>query len=102
MNERGRSRRMVGTVVSDRMQKTVVVRVARRVKHSAYKKFVTARSKVKAHDERGEYHVGDRVEIVECRPLSRDKRWMVSRLIERGTREPTGDSPAAAIEGDRS
>jgi small subunit ribosomal protein S17 len=95
MSARGRSRRLVGTVVSDRMQKTVVVRVSRRVQHAAYKKFVTARDKVKAHDERGEYKRGDRVEIVECRPLSRDKRWMVSRLIGRGR----GDIEGAGGEG---
>ena len=99
MSERGRSRRLVGTVVSDRMQKTVVVRVSRRVRHRAYQKYVNARSKVKAHDERGEYHVGDRVEIVECRPLSRDKRWMVSRLIERGLGKLAGDEPDLARPG---
>lgn len=93
MPERGRSRRMVGTVVSDRMQKTVVVRVSRRVPHTTYKKYVIARSKVKAHDEQGQYHVGDRVEIVECRPLSRDKRWTVSRLIVRGLGKLAGDEP---------
>lgn len=93
MSERGRSRRLVGTVVSDRMQKTVVVRVSRRVRHPAYQKFVTSRSKVKAHDEKGEYHVGDRVEIVECRPLSRDKRWMVTKLIEKALAKLVGDEP---------
>lgn len=93
MSERGRSRRLIGTVVSDRMQKTVVVRVSRRVRHATYKKYINARSKVKAHDERDEYHVGDRVEIIECRPLSRDKRWMVSRLITRGLGKIAGDEP---------
>lgn len=83
MATRGRSRRLVGTVVSDKMQKTVVVRVARRVQHSTYKKYVMARGKVKAHDERNQYRIGDRVEIVESRPLSRDKRWVVSRLVAR-------------------
>ena len=101
MTTRGRSRRLVGTVVSDRMQKTVVVRVTRRVKHAAFKKFVTARSKVKAHDEHGKYHVGDRVEIVECRPLSRDKRWMVTRLIERSTGEAAAQDRGLETEESR-
>jgi len=65
------------------MKKTVVVHVARRVQHPTYKKYVMARSKLKAHDERDQYKVGDRVEIIECRPLSRDKRWIVSRLVAR-------------------
>lgn len=70
-------------VVSDRMQKTVVVSVERTVMHPRYKKILRRRSRVKAHDERSECHVGDRVLIVECRPLSRDKRWRVSKILER-------------------
>lgn len=70
-------------VVSDRMQKTVVVSVERTVMHPRYKKILRRRSRVKAHDEQGQCHVGDRVLIVECRPLSRDKRWRVSRILER-------------------
>jgi small subunit ribosomal protein S17 len=76
-------RQLIGTVVSDKMQKTVIVQVARRVPHGTYGKFVTHRKKYKAHDETGEFHVGDRVEISECRPLSREKRWRVTRLVER-------------------
>lgn len=70
-------------VVSDRMQKTVVVSVERTVMHPKYKKYLRRRSKVKAHDEGNQCRVGDRVLIVECRPLSRDKRWRVSRVIGR-------------------
>jgi small subunit ribosomal protein S17 len=80
---RGARKHKVGTVVSDRMDKTVVVRVERLVAHPVYKKYVKRRNNYKAHDEKNECQVGDRVEIVETRPLSRDKRWRVSRLIER-------------------
>ena len=78
-----RQRRVVGVVISNKMQKTVVVAVSRRVKHPRFHKFVTKRVKYKAHDESNNYRVGDRVELMESRPLSRDKRWRVARLIER-------------------
>jgi small subunit ribosomal protein S17 len=74
---------LVGVVVGDKMNKTRVVVVERRLAHAKYGKYLTRRAKYKAHDERNEYRVGDRVEIVESRPLSRDKRWRVYRLIER-------------------
>jgi len=80
---RGSRKHKVGMVVSDRMDKTVVVRVERLVPHPVYKKYVKRRLTYKAHDEKNEYQIGDRVEIVETRPLSKDKRWRVSRLIER-------------------
>lgn len=83
MENRGIRKSKVGTVVSDRMEKTVVVRVERIVPHPVYKKYVKRRTTYKAHDEKNEYQMGDRVEIVETRPLSKDKRWRVSRLIER-------------------
>src|SRR5262245_25678063 len=76
-------RRIVGVVTSDKMQKTVVVSVTRRVKDPRFHKYLTKRVKYKAHDEKGEYKIGDRVEIVETRPISRDKRWRVARLVER-------------------
>ena len=84
MNIRGLTKERSGVVVSDRMQKTVVVSVERTVTHPRYKKILRRRSKVKAHDESNQCHVGDRVLIVECRPLSRDKRWRVSKVLERG------------------
>jgi small subunit ribosomal protein S17 len=65
------------------MQKTVVVSIERTVMHPRYRKVLKRRTKVKAHDESSQCHVGDRVLIVECRPLSRDKRWRVSKVIER-------------------
>jgi small subunit ribosomal protein S17 len=83
MDSRGLRKERSGFVVSDRMQKTVVVSVERTVMHPKYKKILRRRTKVKAHDERGECHVGDRVLIVECRPLSRDKRWRVSKVLDR-------------------
>ncbi|MDA8122358.1 MAG: 30S ribosomal protein S17 [Deltaproteobacteria bacterium] len=83
MESRGIRKSKVGMVVSDRMDKTVVVRVERLVPHPVYKKYVKRRTTYKAHDERNEFRVGDRVEIVETRPVSKEKRWRVSRLIER-------------------
>jgi small subunit ribosomal protein S17 len=79
----GSRRTLVGLVTSDKMQKTVVVMVTRRVRSTAYKKYMTKRVKYKAHAETNDFHVGDRVEIVESRPLSKDKRWRVAKLIER-------------------
>jgi small subunit ribosomal protein S17 len=76
-------RTMVGEVTSDKMQKTVVVRVIHRVRSVQYLKYMTKRVKYKAHDEKNEYKIGDKVEIAESRPMSRDKRWRVTRLIER-------------------
>ena len=68
---------MQGVVVSDKMDKTVVVRVERRVMHSTYKKFIQKSKKYKAHDEKNLYRIGHSVRIRECRPLSRTKRWEV-------------------------
>jgi small subunit ribosomal protein S17 len=81
---RGSHRRtLIGTVTSDKMQKTVVVIVSHRVKSVAYKKYMTKRVKYKAHNENNDVHIGDTVEIVESRPLSKDKRWRVAKLIEK-------------------
>ena len=74
---------LIGLVVGDKMNKTRVVLVERRLAHSKYGKYMSRKAKYKAHDEKNEYRVGDRVEIVESRPLSREKRWRVQRLIER-------------------
>jgi len=83
MGTRGIQKKKVGVVVSDRMDKTVVVRVERLVPHPVYKKYVKRRNNIKAHDERNEYQIGDRVEIIESRPISKDKRWRVNQLIDR-------------------
>ena len=80
---RGSRKTRVGLVVSDKMQKTVVVAVERRVPHPVYGKMVTRTSKFKAHDEENASKVGDRVRIMETRPLSKDKRWRVVEIVER-------------------
>ena len=91
MNERGRRRTLEGTVVSDKMDKTVVVRVERLVKDRQYKKYVRRYSRFMAHDETNQCKVGDTVEIVESRPLSARKRWRVRRIV----RAAVGVEPTA-------
>jgi small subunit ribosomal protein S17 len=81
--ERGNRKSRIGVVVSNKMTKTVVVRVERRVADPKYGKIVTRAAKFKAHDERQECQVGDRVRIVETRPISKDKRWRVVETIEK-------------------
>lgn len=80
---RGRRKVFMGTVVSDRMQKTVVVSVERFARHPDYNKLVRRRTKVKAHDEEQRCRVGDKVRIMETRPLSRDKRWRVIEVVQK-------------------
>ena len=80
---RGQKKVMVGTVVSNKMDKTVVVMVERLKKHPLYKKTLRVRKKFKAHDEKNECNIGDIVEIMETRPLSKEKRWRVSKIIEK-------------------
>lgn len=75
-----------GTVVSNAMQNTAVVAVSRRVQHPKYRKFLTRRTRYQAHDANNECEVGDTVIITECRPLSRHKRWRVSKIVERAVR----------------
>jgi len=82
-------RRLIGRVASAKMQKTVVVEVVRFKRDNVYKKYVKVRKRYKAHDEKGEYRAGDQVEIQEHRPLSREKRWKVVRLIDRPASELT-------------
>lgn len=81
--ERSQRQVVVGTVVRDKMQKTVVVEVARLVRHRGYDKRVRRKTRVKAHDEENAAHVGDRVRVMETRPLSKDKRWRVVEILER-------------------
>jgi small subunit ribosomal protein S17 len=83
MNARGLTKERSGIVVSDRMQKTVVVALERTVMDPKYKKYLRRRTKVKVHDESNQCRNGDQVLIVECRPLSRDKRWRVSKVLQR-------------------
>ena len=97
MNRRGLRKERMGVVVSDRMHKTVIVSVERTVMHPKYKKYLRRRTKVKAHDESNQSHVGDRVVIVECRPLSRDKRWRVSKIVEQAKMMAADVSEASAV-----
>jgi small subunit ribosomal protein S17 len=76
-------RKLVGRVVSDKMQKTVVVRVERRVRDALMGKIITRSKKYHAHVETGDFKEGDLVEIAECRPISRTKSWRVTRLVEK-------------------
>jgi small subunit ribosomal protein S17 len=76
-------RTFVGRVVSDKRAKTITVLVERRVKHELYGKIVARSSKYHAHDEQGEYKLGDLVEITESRPISKTKSWVVTRLVEK-------------------
>lgn len=74
-------RKLIGVVTSDKMQKTVIVRVERIKKHPRYKRRFKVHKKYKAHDEKGEFKIGDKVIIEECRPISKDKRWKVIKRI---------------------
>lgn len=81
----GHKRLLQGVVVSDKMQKTIVVKVDRRVKHHQYLKYLMLSKKYKVHDEKREAKVGDRVEIIESRPVSRHKKWALRRVLERSS-----------------
>jgi len=81
--ERGKRKTLTGVVSSDKMDKTIVVMVNRLIRHPVYKKYIRKRTKVKAHDEKNQCHVGDKVLLVETRPLSKDKRWRVREVLER-------------------
>ena len=83
MAERNLRKTRVGLVVSDKMDKTVVVAIVDNVKHPLYKKIVKRTVRLKAHDEKNECRVGDRFEVMETRPLSKDKRWRVIEIIEK-------------------
>ena len=83
MSERNLRKTRVGKVVSDKMDKTVVVAIIDNVKHPLYKKIIKRTVKLKAHDEKNECRIGDRVQVMETRPLSKDKRWRVTNIIER-------------------
>jgi small subunit ribosomal protein S17 len=83
----GFRRKLIGRVKSNKSDKTVTVEVVRNAPDPVYKKYVRQRARYKAHDEKNEYKVGDRVEIQEHRPISREKRWIVTRLISRPVEE---------------
>jgi small subunit ribosomal protein S17 len=83
MAERTQRKTIVGTVLRNKMDKTILVGVDRRVQHKEYKKYITLQAKLKAHDEKNERQVGDKVLIQESRPLSKSKSWRVSKVIEK-------------------
>jgi small subunit ribosomal protein S17 len=83
MGDRGKRKTLVGVVSGDKMDKTVVVAVNRLVLHPVYKKYIRKKKKVRAHDERNDCHVGDKVLLIETRPLSKMKRWRVKEILER-------------------
>ena len=72
-----------GVVVSDKMDKTIVVKISTKKLHPLYKKYVTSSVKYKAHDENNDANIGDTVRIMECRPVSKDKRWALTAVVER-------------------
>lgn len=92
---RGTRKERIGFVVSDKMDKTIVVRVSRRVRHPKYEKVMTLASKYYAHDEKNEAKEGDRVRIVETRPLSRLKRWRLAQVLQSDS-EKTAPADVAA------
>lgn len=81
MTERGHRKTQTGVVVSDKMDKTVVVKVDRIVKHPVYNKYIKRSAKYKAHDEENQCKIGDRVQIIESRPLSKEKCWKVQQIL---------------------
>lgn len=84
-NKPSLKRTLIGKVVSDKRTKTVTVLVERRVKHAVYGKIVAKSSKYHAHDEQGEFHMGDIIEITESRPISKTKNWVATRLVQKAT-----------------
>uniref|UniRef100_A0A7C3E3H4 Small ribosomal subunit protein uS17 n=1 Tax=Gracilinema caldarium TaxID=215591 RepID=A0A7C3E3H4_9SPIR len=76
-------REFVGIVTSDKMDKTIVVSIVSKTLHPLYKKYVTRTKKVKAHDENNEAKLGDRVRVIECRPISKEKCWKLAEIVER-------------------
>ena len=80
---RGMRKTRVGVVVSDKMDKTIVVKLSTRVKHPLYSKYINKTTKIKAHDEKNECGIGDTVKVMETRPLSREKRWRLVEIIEK-------------------
>ena len=83
MEERNLRKVMIGTVTSNKMDKTVVVSVEKSVRHKVYNKIVKRTYKLKAHDEENQCNIGDKVKVMETRPLSKDKRWRVVEIIEK-------------------
>lgn len=92
MRERGLRKKLTGTVVSTRMDKTALILVERLTKHRTYKKYIRKRSKYMAHDPKSMCHVGDTVRIIESRPISKRKRWQVTGIIDKINSETESDN----------
>lgn len=90
---------MRGIVVSDKTAKTVTVQVERRFRHPRYHKMVRQNSRIAAHDEKGDARVGDTVEIMECRPMSRTKHWRLVRVLQRGVEQQAAEETAPPTAG---
>ena len=86
-----KSKKLSGIVVSDKMQDTIVVKVSRYFKHSKYEKYITQSKKYKAHDKGNTAKIGDKVEITECRPLSKDKHFMLTSIVATAKKEEADD-----------
>ncbi len=84
MSTRGNQKVRIGRVLSNKMQKTIVVAIERRTLDQTFKKFMKKINKIKVHDEKNECHVGDQVEIIETRPISREKSWKVRKVLVKG------------------
>lgn len=87
MEKRGQRKRKVGTVVSNKMQNTITVEVERMIQHPKYKKYIRKYMTLKAHDEKSEAKIGDRVEVMETRPMSKTKSWRLVKILERKASE---------------
>jgi small subunit ribosomal protein S17 len=98
MRERGIRKRRIGLVVGNKMDKTAIVLVSRLKKDRTYKKYLRSYTKFMAHDPLNRCQVGDRVRIIETRPLSKCKRWQVSEIVERAPVEETGEEAADSLE----
>ena len=95
-SDRNARRVIQGVVTSDKMANTIAVTVERRYRHSKYQKYVRKHSRVYAHDEKGEAGLGDTVEIMECRPVSKLKRWRLVRVVERAVMPSAGPEGGAS------
>jgi small subunit ribosomal protein S17 len=83
VEQKSRKKVLTGLVVSDKMEKTIVVSIAQRKMHRLYKKYVNTSKKIKVHDENNDANIGDTVQVIECRPYSKEKCWRLTEIIER-------------------
>jgi small subunit ribosomal protein S17 len=83
MEQRGLRKTRIGTVISDKMDKTITIAIERKVSHPIYKKYFKKTTKLMAHDEKSECRVGDKVKVMETRPLSKNKRWRMVEIVEK-------------------